>query len=115
MLKLLILLGFSAAAAFAADVSGTWKLEGNVAGTAFTMDCKLQQDGKKLAGHCKGPDASGDVAGAVDGEGIEWSQNVDYNGMALTLVFKGKLAKDTEMAGSVEVSGNIGDFKALKQ
>ncbi|HEY9141634.1 MAG TPA: hypothetical protein VIN93_12115 [Bryobacteraceae bacterium] len=72
-----------ATAAWATDITGTWK--GDVStpdGNTFTLTYTFKQDGAKLTGTVLGP--QGDPLpldnGKVDGEKISFSVKVDFNG-----------------------------------
>ncbi|MGB7758388.1 MAG: hypothetical protein WBL61_01085 [Bryobacteraceae bacterium] len=72
-----------ATAAWAADVTGTWK--GDVSspdGNTFTLTYTFKQDGAKLTGTVLGP--QGDPLpidnGKVEGDKISFSVKVDFNG-----------------------------------
>ncbi|HEY1219556.1 MAG: hypothetical protein ABSE42_19175 [Bryobacteraceae bacterium] len=72
-----------ATAAWAADVTGTWKGEVSTPdGNAFTLTYSFKQDGAKLTGTVLGP--QGDPLpidnGKVEGGKISFSVKVDMNG-----------------------------------
>jgi hypothetical protein len=89
-----LMLAFSAASAFAADVTGTWT--GNMVtpdGNSFQITFTFKQDGAKLTGTVAGP--QGDPMeisdGKVDGDKLFF--NVSFNGM--TIQHEGTLSGDT--------------------
>jgi len=72
-----------ATAAWAADVTGTWKGEVSTPdGNSFTLTYNFKQDGAKLTGTVLGP--QGDPLpldnGKVEGDKISFSVKVDMNG-----------------------------------
>ncbi|MFY9725836.1 MAG: hypothetical protein WB579_00115 [Bryobacteraceae bacterium] len=72
-----------ATAAWAADVTGTWKGDlSSPDGSTFTLTYTFKQDGAKLTGTVLGP--QGDPLpldnGKVDGDKISFSVKVDFNG-----------------------------------
>ena len=72
-----------ATAAWAADVTGTWKGDSQGPdGNTFTLSYTFKQDGAKLTGTALGP--MGDPLpienGKVDGDKISFSVKVDFNG-----------------------------------
>ena len=78
-----ILLLLFAAAAWAADVTGTWKGEmTSPDGNTFSLTYTFKQDGTKLTGTVLGP--QGDALpldnGKVEGDKISFSVKVDFNG-----------------------------------
>ena len=84
-LSIFALILFSAVAAFAADVTGTWT--GNAKGPNgedFALTFTFKQDGAKLTGTVAGP--QGDPIDITDGkvEGDNVSFNVSFGGMTIT-------------------------------
>ncbi len=102
--------------AFAADVSGHWTFEGDVAGNPVQMECDLKQDGTKLEGTCKTNNGDIKLAGAVNDPKVRFSYAIDYQGTTYTLYYTGVLdpAAATAMKGDIEVSGTSGSFSAKK-
>ena len=101
--------------AAAADVSGTWKLEGEVAGVQISRMCALKQAEKKITGTCKGAMGEVTLAGEVDGKKVSFSYQADYQGQKLTVAYKGTLESDTLMKGDISADVATGSFKAEKQ
>ena len=86
-----------AAAAFAADVTGTWtaSFETQVGVQKYTYTFKVA--GNKLTGKAKSELAmteSDITEGTVNGDDISFVENLDYQGMPLKIVYKGKIAGD---------------------
>ena len=98
----------------AADVSGSWKLDGHIEGVRINRICTLQQSGQKLDGKCKNATDEVVLAGEVDGNKVVWKYDVMYDGAKLTLTFSGTL-EAASMKGSIETMGAKGDFTARKQ
>ena len=112
--KLVVL---SALPIFAADdFSGSWKIEGDIAGNAVNRVCKIKQEGVHLSGSCTGDDKSYDLTGDVDGKKITFKHGGEYNGGALTISYAGTLGSDGAIKGAMDVEpyGATGDFKATK-
>ena len=101
--------------AVAADVSGNWKVDGEVAGHAVDPFCTFRQQDQKLTGVCKSQAGESPLQGAVDGEKVTWQYDVDYNGQTYTLVFTGTLESEAAMKGAFSVGGTGGAFAAKKQ
>ena len=101
--------------AAAADISGTWKLEGNIADVRINRVCTIKQAGAKLTGACKNQMNELPLTGEVSGNNATWSYDADYQGQKLTLVFKGALEADTAIKGSITTEGASGSFTATKQ
>ncbi|MEO8657380.1 MAG: hypothetical protein ABI693_02875 [Bryobacteraceae bacterium] len=105
--------------AFAADsVSGTWKIDGDVAGNPVQESCTVKQEAEKLTGSCKGlGDKAWDVTGAVEGQSVTFQHGGEYNGEALTLTYKGTIDATGAMKGTIDVKpfDVSGDFSAKKE
>lgn len=103
-----------AAAAWAADVTGTWK--GDVSspdGNTFSLTYTLKQDGTKLTGTVLGP--QGDPLpldnGKVEGDKISFSVKVDMNG---GMVFSSEgTIKGDEITLKTKAEGSDMDFPPI--
>lgn len=95
------------------SVSGKWKVTTSIGGNENSADCSFTQTGNDLSGTCTGDQGSVKITGKVDGVAVSWSYASDYNGTALTLTYKGKLA-DGKIAGEATVDpfGVSGEFTA---
>jgi hypothetical protein len=103
-----------AATALAADVTGTWKVAGDVYGNPVNLTCSLKQDGEKLSGKAtlgEGQDVA--VTGSVKDTTVSFE--IDTPDKTYHLVFTGKLDADTSIKGSIAVAGVEGTFTAVKQ
>ena len=100
----------------AADISGVWKVEGNIADTDVSPVCTFKQTDAKLTGTCK-PLQVGDsaVTGQVDGNKVTFQYEVDYQGVHYVLIYRGVLDSDTAMKGGFTVGDAEGAFTAKKQ
>ena len=105
--------------AFAADsVSGTWKIDGDVAGNPVQESCTVKQEADKLTGSCKGmSDKAWDLTGTVDGQTVTFQHGGEYNGEALTLTYKGTIDASGVLKGTIDVKpfDVSGDFSAKKE
>jgi hypothetical protein len=114
MKKLLLLLALAIPAL--ADVSGTWQVEGEVAGYPVSATCDMKTNENKLKGNCKIEGrGDADITGAVDGDTVTWQMDVEANGQVFRLVFTGKMDSETSIKGSIEVADMEGSFTAKKQ
>ena len=107
----------SVAFAATASLTGTWNVEQDIAGNASTVPITFKQEGEKLVGTMKGPDAKElPVKGEVKGDMVNWEYATDYEGNPLTIKFSGKIDASGKISGSVEVSpmGVEGTFTAKK-
>lgn len=83
------------AAAFAADVSGTWtaSFDTQVGQQNYTYTFKV--DGDKLTGTAKSNLGEGTITnGTVNGDDVTFTENLSYQGMELMIVYKGKISGD---------------------
>ena len=95
------------------SISGKWKVTTSIGGNENSATCSFTQTGKDLTGTCAGDQGTMKITGKVDGSSVSWSYASDYNGTALTLTYKGKLA-DGKITGEATVDpfGVSGEFSA---
>ena len=118
MKTLVFFLLLTALPAWAADVSGVWKVDGSVVGNPVTPTCTLKQTDAKISGSCKLDDGHvADVTGEAKGGEVTWKYTQEYQGTDYTLTFNGTADSDTSIKGSISVSPSDagGDFTANKQ
>ena len=119
--KLLIaaaVLALTPVAAFAADLSGAWKINGNFdsMGVTYSLTCTLTQTGAALAGPCKGPQGEDIKAtGSFDGTTATISYDTTYQGTPVHLDYKGALQPDGTLKGAIDAGAVQGTFTAAKQ
>jgi hypothetical protein len=119
--KLLVaasVLALSPAAAFAADLSGAWKINGSFAdmGVTYSLTCTLTQSGAALSGPCKGPQGEDIKAtGSVDGTKTDFSYDTTYQGAPVHLDYKGDVQADGTLKGAIDAGAARGSFTAAKQ
>ena len=113
--NLLILLALLIVPALAADVSGAWKLEGDIAGVHINRVCTIKQADNKITGGCKNQTNELALTGEVTGINVTWNYETDYEGTKVSLVFKGTVEAGTSMKGKIETTGTSGDFTAKRQ
>jgi hypothetical protein len=114
MRPLLPLLALLALPVAAANISGSWKLVGNIVDVHIDRVCTLKQVATKLTGTCKGPMNTITLTGEVEGNSITWTYVADYQGQKVTLVYKGILESDS-IKGTITTEGAMGSFTATKQ
>ncbi len=95
LLRIVVLLAAVAAAALAADVTGTWTATfvTQVGAQAYTFVFK--QEGTKLTGKAVSAFAKADTPiteGSVNGDDIWFVEELNYEGMPLHIVYKGKVS-----------------------
>jgi hypothetical protein len=107
---------FFSAIAFAADVTGDWRVQTSAAGRQNESTCAFTQQGADVSGTCKSERGTVQFAGKVDGDRITWTYKSDSEGGPVTVVFKGKVASQDKMSGSVlAVEFNVeGEFTAAR-
>lgn len=94
MLMALVLAAF----AFAADVTGTWTATFDTQVGVQEYTYVLKQEGTKLTGVAKSKFAQAETEiaeGAVNGDEISFVENLNFQGMPLRIVYKGKVSGDT--------------------
>jgi len=112
----LLVAALAANAAFAADVTGEWRLQSSVNGNPVTIVCTLVQEGDTLLGTCK-PDGipPSPLAGSVSGERAKWGYDVVFNGNPGRVDYEAELGADGRLRGTMYLSGNPTPFTAEKQ
>jgi hypothetical protein len=103
------------AALSAADVSGNWTIEGEIANNAVNFACTLKQDGDKLSGAATIEGKEIFVTGTVKEKIVSFTFDVEYQGQTYTNVYTGTLKEERVIEGTIEVAGITGPFKAKKQ
>ena len=86
-----------AAVAFAADVTGTWTASFDTQVGKQNYTYTFKQTGTKLTGKAKSELAMTETEiteGTVNGDDVSFVENLDYMGMPLRIVYKGKIAGD---------------------
>jgi beta-glucosidase len=111
-----VLSGLIALPLTAADMSGRWKISGDVAGNPIQADCQFTQAGSKFAGPCKAASATAEwkVEGLVNDGKVIFHYDVDYQGSTYTLNYSGRFESDTTIKGDIDVGGAGGEFTATK-
>ena len=98
--------------ALADDVTGAWKVTGDVVGNAVATVCTFAGSGDKTTASCTENGAAGKPAPVtISGKDVSW----DWETSQAVLTFKGKLDSASAMKGDIEVSGVTGNFTATKQ
>ncbi len=106
------LLQTASSANLAADISGDWAFEVEIAGNQGTPGFTFKQDGEKLSGKYKGQFGESDLSGTVKDNAIEFSFELDGGGK---VTYKGTLDKET-MKGTCDYAGQAeGTWTAKKK
>lgn len=98
------------------ELTGEWKITGEVQGTPIDDACTLVHTDAKLTGTCMLGGKQYETTGSVDGNKVTIKHGGEYNGDPLTLTYSGALADDGSIAGSIMVYPmNVdGSFSAKK-
>jgi len=90
-----VIVAAMAAAAFAADVTGTWTATFDTQVGAQKYIYTFKVEGNKLTGKAKSELAMTETEiteGTVNGDDISFVENLNFQDMPLRIVYKGKLA-----------------------
>ena len=107
----------------AADLTGGWKLQIDVAGMTFHSNCSFTQAAAALTGTCVSSDPAPDgapaptpspITGSVDGANVKFGYDISFGDMKLHLDYAGATTSDTAMSGKLSVAGMDGAFTATK-
>lgn len=115
VLPLLVAVLAVAPTAVAADVSGTWDVDGSVYGYPVQFPCSLKQEGGKLTGTAHIQEKDQAVTGTVQDGTVTFKFEVEHEGTTYELVFTGTLGSDEDMSGTIAVAGVTGEFTAKKK
>lgn len=105
----------AAMTALAADISGTWNVEGDVVGNPVKFACDLKQDGEKLTGMAKVEGADVQLTGTAKDASVTFEFDTEHQGTTYHLVFTGTLGDDGGLKGKIAVAGVEGTFTAKRQ
>jgi hypothetical protein len=104
--------------AWAADFSGTWRIDNVFNGASAIITCTLVQADNALSGSCR-PEIPGiapsDLKGTVDGASAKWGYDVVFNGNAARVDYVAELAADGTLKGNVLRNGSPSPITAVKQ
>ena len=91
---------------FAADIAGKWTaiFETQIGTQNYTYTFKV--DGAKVTGTAESQNGKTELAeGAVKGDEVSFVENLEYQGMAIRVEYKGKISGD-----EIKFSRKVGDF-----
>ena len=108
-------LALMSVAVSAADVSGTWNVDGDVVGYPVKFACTLKQADDALTGSANMEGKVIPLTGNAKDNVVTFTFDVDHEGTTYTNVFKGKLGDNGVIEGTIEVGGQFGTFSAKKQ
>ena len=92
------------AAASAATIDGTWRVDGSVQGNPVTPVCTIVEKAGKLTGSCNGVGGKpATLTGTVADKTIKFQYDSEYQGSAITVFFTGSMDKDDHLTGGIFV------------
>ena len=106
-----------------ADVLGAWRVQGQVSGNPFVLDCHFVPAGAGFGGTCTGaangdPKFAGKVytlkQGTETGSQVSFSYPSHYLFVSFQVTYQGTLTGD-KMTGSVTAAGRQGNFTASRE
>jgi hypothetical protein len=95
-----------------------WKINGDVSGFMFELNCTLEIGDHKISGPCTSTNDQPPVqtTGTYDDNGgSQFAYDVKFQDMPLHVVYKGQAQSDGTVKGTVDASGNSGTFTAARQ
>ncbi len=106
---LIVVLGFLAATASAADVNGKWIGDVNTPdGQSISLTFTFKLDGDKVTGTVTGPTGDIDISdGKMAGETLQFGLSVDAGGQQMTFKCTGKLAADDQLKITMDGGGDL--------
>ena len=78
-----------------ADITGTWTASFDTQIGVQNYTYTFRVDGNKLSGTAKSDNGNVQITeGTVNGDDVSFVENLDFQGMALRIVYKGKVSGD---------------------
>lgn len=100
--------------AAAADISGSWSVNGEIAGNEVAMKCNFTQTAEKVTGSCSNGQLTAQTMGSVAENKVTFQHDVQRD-QVYTLIYNGTLdATGSAMQGEINVMGVSGSFSAKK-
>ena len=116
--ELVAVIALVPSAAWAADFSGTWRIDNLFNGASAIITCTLVQAGNALTGTCK-PEIPGiapsELKGTVDGSSAKWGYDVVFNGNQARVDYVAALGADGTLKGDVLRNGSPSPITGVKQ
>lgn len=111
MLTLFTMLSLATAGMSAADMSGKWNIDGDVAGNPVNLICTVKQDADaKITGSC---DVNGMGASDIEGAAKDATFKFSFTVQGYLLTYTGTLEGDS-VSGDIEVAGTQGKFSGKR-
>lgn len=99
----------------AADLGGTWAIDGEVHGNTVKFVTTWKHDGPTLSGTAIVQGKNVPVSGSVNENVVTFTLDAETNGTTYHMVFSGTLGDDGSLTGTIAVSGVEGAFTARRQ
>jgi len=107
LMSMLLMFPLATAGIAAADLSGKWTIDGDVAGNPVNLTCAVKQDADaKITGNCQ---VNGMEATEIEGAAKDATFKFAFTVQGYTLTYTGTLEGDS-MSGDIEVAGTQGKF-----
>jgi hypothetical protein len=103
-----------AAAPAQAQIAGTWRVNGAIAGRTFVLDCRFQEKGGACTDASPGGKTHPLTSLAVNGGQAHWTFVTRVMLMAITLAFDGRV-DGNRMSGAMSAAGRHGTFTAVRR
>jgi hypothetical protein len=122
-LFLALVVACAPAAALAADMGGSWTINAafDSMGIKYVATCDLKDDGTgKVSGPCHlsmGDQGGSDPAasGTISATAFDLGYDTTYQGTPVHLEYKGPVAADGTVTGTIDTGGPQGTFTASKK
>jgi hypothetical protein len=94
-----------------------WTITGalDALGVKFTQDCRLANVAGKLSGPCNFEDGVVNADGHVAGSAFQLAYDAPTRGGVVHIVYRGTVAADGSVSGSVDLRGLKGRFRASRK
>ncbi len=94
------------AAAHAADITGTWTASFDTQIGVQNYTYTFKAEGNKLTGRVKSEYSDGEITeGTINGDDITFVENLNFEGMPLRIVYKGRVSGD-----EIKLFRNVADL-----
>ncbi len=103
------------AVAVAADEDWTINAAFDSMGIKYAVQCKLADADGKLSGPCTTDQGTVNATGSDDGKAFDLAYDTTYQGSPVHLDYKGAVAADGSVTGTVDTGGPQGTFTASKK
>lgn len=104
-----------AASSAQAQATGSWRVDGAIAGRTFVLDCRFEQGSGVCVDAASGGKRSHPLTSlSASGDQVAWSFKTKVAIMRVTLNFAGRIAGD-RMTGTMRAAGRSGTFTGVRR